>query len=159
MPSTPAIERFITDADAMQRLIEPLSTKELLATPVAGTWSLQALVLHVLDSDLIATHRMKRIIAEEMPLLISYDETAFAKSLFYERLDLKLAADLFALNRRQMGEILRAAPAEAMARWGVHNQRGKVTLGEFVDLYVHHVEHHMKFAREKLVAMGRAVHV
>ena len=109
MPTTPAIEKFIADAGILRRLVEPLSSKEMLAKPVAGTWSLQTLVEHVLDSDLIATHRMKRIIAEDRPLLISYDETAFAASLGYERLDAKLAAELFDLNRRQMGEILRAA--------------------------------------------------
>ncbi|MGQ0628280.1 MAG: DinB family protein [Phycisphaerales bacterium] len=154
-----AVERFIADASALVRLVEPLSREELLAHPVPGTWSLQTLVLHVLDSDLIATHRMKRVIAEERPLLISYDETAFAQRLGYDRLDARLAADLFRLNRLQTGEILRTAPETAFARVGVHNQRGLVTLAEFVALYVHHVEHHFVFARAKLLALGRTPHV
>ncbi len=153
------IDRFISDADALNKLVAPRARADLLAHPIEGTWSLQTLVQHVLDSDLIATHRMKRIIAEDKPLLLSYDENAFAQSLGYEKLDTKLAAELFRLNRLQMGEILKAVPAPAFERWGVHNQRGKVTLADMVSLYVNHVEHHFKFAREKLKALGRTVHI
>lgn len=153
------VRRFIDGADALAKLVKGLTREQLLATPVPGKWSLQTLALHVLDSDLIATHRMKRVIAEDMPLLISYDETAFAKSLHYEAADVQLAAELFRLNRIQVGQILTKLPDSAFERAGVHNQRGKVTLGEFVRLYVGHVEHHMVFAREKLRALGVPVTV
>ena len=153
------VEEFIKGADALNRLLSPLSREDLLSHPVPGTWSLQTLIIHIMDSDLIATHRMKRIIAEENPLLISYDENAFAKSLFYDSLDASLAAETFRVNRLQMGEILRQVDDSTFARCGIHNQRGKVTLGEFVDLYVHHVEHHFVFARAKLKALGKPIHI
>jgi len=151
------VVRFIADADKLHKLLAGLTRDDLLAHPVPGTWSLQTLLIHVLDSDLIATHRMKRIIAEEKPLLISYDEDAFARSLNYERLDPSLAAELFRINRLQMGEILRTLPAEAFSRWGVHNQRGKVTLLQLVEDYTNHVEHHFTFARQKLKALNKPV--
>jgi hypothetical protein len=37
-----------------------------------------------MDSDLIATDRIKRMIAEDNPQLIGYDENKFVQSLFYE---------------------------------------------------------------------------
>jgi hypothetical protein len=151
------VDRFVADAGKLHALIKGLAPEDLVSHPIPGTWSLQTLVLHVLDSDLIATHRMKRIIAEERPLLISYDETAFAASLYYERLDAPLAAELFRVNRLQMGQILRCLPEETFTRWGVHNQRGKVTLGQLVEDYTQHVEHHFAYAREKLKALGRPV--
>jgi hypothetical protein len=153
------VDKFLADAPKLLTLIDGLSPAELTATPVPGKWSLQTLVAHVVDSDLIATHRMKRIIAEDNPLLIAYDEDKFAANLFYDRLDLKLTAELFRLNRLQMGQILRRLPDAAFSRKGVHNQRGLVTLGEVVKMYTHHVEHHMTFAREKLKALGKPVAV
>lgn len=153
------VEKFIAGADSLNRLLVGLSREDLLAHPVPGTWSLQTLIIHVMDSDLIATHRMKRIIAEDVPLLISYDENAFAANLHYEHLDAALAAETFRINRVQMGQILRRCDDAAFARIGVHNQRGKVTLGEMVEMYVRHVDNHFVFARAKLKALGKPITV
>ncbi len=149
------VAKFVADADTLHAIVRGLTREQLVSFPVPGTWSLQQLVAHVLDSDLIAVHRMKRIIAEELPLLISYDETAFALRLNYQELDTVTVCDLFRLNRVHMGEILRHLPDATFERCGVHNQRGKVSLREMLEMYVHHVEHHLKFAREKRTRLGK----
>jgi uncharacterized damage-inducible protein DinB len=149
------IEKYANQADVLTRWTSGLSPAELTGFPVPGTWSIQQLVMHMLDSDLIATHRMRRIAAEEMPLLISYDETLFAKNLDYQHADVKLACDLFALNRKFTSAFLRQLPEASFARAGVHNQRGKVTIADFVQIYVHHVEHHEPFLIEKRRVLGK----
>lgn len=116
---------------------------------------MRQLVIHMLDSDLAAGHRMKRIAAEHMPLLIAYDETAFANTL-YQSLDVVLVCDLFRLNRLHTGEVLRSLPDAAFQRSGIHNQRGRLTLAEMVALYVHHMDHHAPFASAKRTALGLA---
>ena len=150
-----AIDRFAAGAAVPSAWIRGLSAAEIDAFPVPGTWSIRQLVLHVLDSDLIAVHRMKRIIAESNPLLIGYDETAFAKHLGYERMDAGAACECFRLNRDLMTQILRGLPEEAFARSGVHNERGKVTLLELVLMYEGHLTHHLKFLKEKRAKLGK----
>lgn len=150
-----AIERFAAGASTPATWIRGLSSADLSAFPVPGTWSIQQLVHHVLDSDLIAAHRMKRIIAEESPLLIGYDETLFAKRLGYERMDVGAACECFRLNRELMAQILRGLPEAAFERSGIHNERGKVTLGEMVEMYVEHLTHHEKFVKEKRGKLGK----
>lgn len=149
------VRRFRDGAEALHPNIDGLTEHQLDSHPVPGTWSVRELVIHVMDSDLIATHRMKRIVAEELPLLISYDETAFAQKLYGPHLSARLACDLFRFNRLHTAEMLEKLPDEAFAREGVHNQRGKVTLREMVGMYVHHVDHHLKFAKEKLARLGK----
>ena len=121
---------------------------------MAGTWSIQQIVLHLMDSDLIASDRMKRIIAEENPTIIGYNETAFATKLFYDKLDPFAAAEIFKRNREMTAAILRHLPAAAFGRVGTHNERGKVTLKEMVETYVQHLEHHLKFLRHKRQLLG-----
>jgi uncharacterized damage-inducible protein DinB len=157
--STAAIAQFRERGDIIHRLTRGLTDADLVAFPVAGTWSLKQLCVHLLDSDIAATHRMKRIIAEETPLLIAYDETAFARSLFYHEMDMGIVAELFRHNRLHMSEVLERLPSEAFARCGVHNQRGKVTLLQMVEMYVQHVDHHLVFARAKLAALGKQITV
>lgn len=153
------LDRFASGADLLHAVLDGLSETELNAPPpqgAPGLWTLKQIVVHTMDSDLIAAHRMKRIIAEEKPpLLIGYDETAFAKGLYYEQLSARLAADTYRTNRLLLVEILRRLPEDAFKRWGVHNERGAVTLAELVNLYAWHTEHHVGFAREKRRLMGK----
>lgn len=154
-----SVERFISQAQTLHGLVKGLSPADLDAVPIPGKWSLRTLAIHLMDSDAFCLGRMKRIIAEDNPLLIAYDENAFASALGYSRLDITLCCELFRVGRLHMGQILRPLPPEAFSRVGVHNQYGKMTLLQLVDGYVRHVDHHMAFAREKLRALGRPVEV
>lgn len=150
-----AIERYARQAGAMKAWIAGLSAQDVDAFPVPKTWSVRQLVVHMVDSDLAATHRMRRIVAEETPLLIAYDETKFCNTPVLMGVDLAQSAALFELNRLWNASWLRALPVEAFARPGVHNQRGKVSLYDFVRIYGDHVEHHETFLKAKRTALAK----
>lgn len=149
------IDRYIAGADVPAHAIAGLTKTELLAKPVPGTWSIQQIVLHLLDSDLIASDRMKRVAAEDHPTLIGYNETLFANKLYFDDLDTSLACELFAKNRRLTYEILKRLPDAAFARTGFHNESGEITLEYLVKTYVQHLDHHLKFIREKRAMLGK----
>lgn len=149
------IDRYADGPASLRDAVADLGPADLDAFPVPGTWSIRQIVAHLVDSDLIASHRMKRVAAEENPLLIGYDESAFARSLSYEGEPLGELLDLFALNRAQTARILRALPDETFGRRGVHNERGIVRLGQLVGDYAEHLEHHLRFVREKRALLGR----
>jgi len=151
----PLIDRYAAGGAEPAGAIRGLSAADLDAIPVPGTWSIRQIVVHLLDSDLAATHRMKRIAAEELPLLIAYDETALAGQGFYAALDVNRCCELFALHRAHTAEFLRALPDAAFERRGVHNQSGIVTLGGLVETYVWHLEHHLGFLRRKRAMLGK----
>ncbi|HZW09692.1 MAG TPA: DinB family protein [Phycisphaerales bacterium] len=148
------IDRYEAGAEVPARAIVGLTPAQLDAHPIQGTWSIRQIIVHLLESELAAIHRMRRIAGEERPLLISYDESALASNLLYEREDLRAVTDLFADLRRWHAAWLRRMPDGAFDRKGVHNQRGLVGLGEMVGMYVDHLEHHMKFVHEKKVLLG-----
>ena len=149
------VERYAQGAELPARAIAGLTREELLAFPVPGTWSIQQIVLHLMDSDLVAVDRMKRIIAMERPLLIGYDETAFGQKLSYDKADVRMAAEAFRLNRLMLVPVLRGLPAEAWDRFGIHNERGKLTLAEMVQGYCEHLEHHLRFLYRKREMLGK----
>ena len=149
------IERYASGAILPAKAIEGMSKSDLLAAPVPGRWSTQQVIMHLMDSDLIGADRMKRVIAEERPLLLRYDESAFARSLFYDRLDAALACEVFEKNRRLMAAVLRLLPDDAFTRTGVHSERGLETLGDLVTGYADHLDHHLRFIQEKRRALGK----
>ena len=149
------IEQYANGANALAEAVKGLSPADFLATPVPNTWSIAQIVMHLMDSDLIASDRMKRVIAEENPAIIGYNETAFATKLFYEKQEVALAAEIFRLNRQSTAIMLRNLSDATFARVGTHNERGKLTLADLVASYAQHLEHHMRFLRHKRQLLGK----
>lgn len=157
MDTNTLIAAYESRSPLVRTAVAGLTAAQLSRPASPGTWSIQQVVVHLLDSDLAATHRMRRIAAEELPLLIAYDESAFVAALKYERSDLVEVLDLFELNRRFTARWLRTLAPEAFDRAGVHNQRGKVTLRDMVAGYVQHVDHHLQFVAGKRAAVSGTI--
>ncbi|HVX86782.1 MAG TPA: DinB family protein [Phycisphaerae bacterium] len=153
--SRAAVEAYAAGAGYVREAIAGLGADDFRAVPVAGTWSIGQIVIHLMDSDLIASDRMKRVIAEENPTLVGFDEAAFARNLFYEKQDPQVAAEIFRMNRELTAVVLRSVPESAFKRVGTHNERGCVTLGGLVELYVGHLNHHLGFIRHKRQLLGK----
>lgn len=148
------IEEYERGGQALARAIDGLTPQDLLAPPPAdvpglGTWTIQQVVIHLMDSDLIWTARMKSIIAEEHPTILGYDQSKFAANLFYELQDAQRAVRIFDLNRIMFAKVLRKLPDSAFGRTGMHNERGEITLDAALQGMVQHVAHHVDFIRLK----------
>src|SRR5438874_13423043 len=108
------IEHYAAGGEKLSLAIRGLTREDLVALPPldanVGRWSIQQVVIHCMDSDLIATDRLKRMIAEENPSLIGYDENKFVQNLFYDAQPADLAVQIVDLNRRVFVEVLRQLP-------------------------------------------------
>jgi hypothetical protein len=149
------IDQYTNAGEKLRLSVRGLTEEDLKNFPVPGTWSIQQIILHLMDSDLINADRMKRIIAEDNPTLIGYDETRFTKNLFYHDQQAEEAVTIFDLNRKNFAAILRKIPAEAFDRVGTHNEVGKWNLSQWLKRTVDHFEHHLKFIHEKRAKMGK----
>jgi uncharacterized damage-inducible protein DinB len=149
------IEQFESGGPKLKAAIAGLTDDDLHAHPIPGTWSIQEIVIHLQDSDAVAIDRMKRIIAEENPLVIGYDENKYVSNLFYAEQSALDAAEQVDLSRKQFARVLRRLGESAWSRTGVHNERGKMTLLEMLGLFTKHLEHHLKFAHEKRAKLGK----
>jgi hypothetical protein len=150
----PIIDRFLAGGQTLRRAVAGMTREQLLSRPVPGKWSTLEVVCHLADSEMAWAHRIKCVIAEDRPLLIGYDESRFAAGLAYHERDLEEELTLFEQMRGQMARILRALPAVAWSRVGVHSERGLITLEQQVKVLADHVPHHLKFIREKRQVLG-----
>jgi uncharacterized damage-inducible protein DinB len=148
------IHAFLDGPLQVNRVVSDLTAEQLQARPVPGRWSTLEVVCHLVDSDQAWCHRMKRVIAEERPLIIGYDETRFASTLSYEQHDLQEELALLEGMRRQMARILSGLPDETWSRTCVHTERGLMTLEEMLEAEVEHIPHHVRHVLEKRKALG-----
>ena len=149
------IELYAAGGAELVKAYWGLSHAHLHAKQPDGSWTLHQIAIHMLDSDLIGSDRMKRIACMELPLLCGYDETAFSKLPGTSQLNPFLACDLFQKNRDMTATILHALPDVAFQRVGIHTESGKVSLAEMIDKYIDHLRHHLLFIAKKRASLER----
>ena len=150
------IDEFANSGAKLRKAVAGLSTSQCKIRCEPGKWSVLEIVVHLADSDAIAIDRMKRILIEDNPTLLYADETAYVDKLFTHDQVLEDALDLIEIGRTQFARVLRKLPAEAFQRVGTHNKRGPLSLGQFVEDYIKHIDHHITFIdgkRERLQAV------
>lgn len=149
------IDAYEAGGEQLRQGVAGLTREDLLARPIAGTWSIQEIVIHLMDSDLIGIDRMKRIAAQDKPLLLAYDENAFVRNLNYDLLPVNEAVSVLDMSRKMFALQLRAMKPEAFDRKGVHNETGMVTLGEQLKKYTEHLTYHLGFVHKKRKLLGK----
>jgi len=153
------IEQYANGGDKLSLAIRGLTPEDLRCPPDpdwnAGKWTIQQVVIHAVDSDLVCSDRLKRMIAEDNPTLIGYDENKFAANLFYDEQPAEQAIALLDANRKLFTIVLRKLPAKAWERKGTHNERGTLTVAGYLKSTVDHLEHHINFIHKKRAKMGK----
>jgi hypothetical protein len=151
------IDRFAAGADVPARAIKGLTRKELHTLPpgAPGLWTIHQIMVHLMDSHVVMGTRVKRIVAEDKPLITAYDESKWTANLHYETVDTAQACEMFRLNQRMIADLLKQLPDQAFNREGVHTERGLIKLGPMVQGYIEHLDHHMKFVRAKRKLLGK----
>src|SRR4051794_1804463 len=99
MSRSELIEHYARGGEQLPLAIRGLTREDLLAIPTnptaeTGKWSIQQVVCHIADSELVYADRMKRIIAEDNPTLQGFDENLWVKNLRYEDQSAEDAAQL-----------------------------------------------------------------
>jgi hypothetical protein len=148
------VDAYLDGPRAVRRVVSDLTAQQLQARPIPDRWSTMEVVCHLVDSEQAWCHRMKRVIAEERPLIVGYDESRFTAELDYAKHDLEEELVLLESMRRQMARILSGMGEEAWSRTCVHTERGLMTLKEMLEAEVEHIPHHIRHVEEKRKALG-----
>jgi len=142
------LERFRRGPELVATAMTGAAGSELDFTPAADKWSLRQIVAHLADSEIVAADRFRRIIAEDKPTLIWYDQDAWAKNLDYQRRKTSESIETFRRLRAENYELIKDLPAETFERVGNHSQRGPITLLQHLELMAAHAESHARQIRE-----------
>jgi len=144
-PLSDLLERFRRGPDLVAAVITGAAGAELDFVPSPEKWSIRQILAHLADSEIVCSDRFRRVIAENNPTLVAYDQDAWTARLGHRRRKTKDSLDLFRRLRAENYELMKDLPEAAFARTGNHTERGTVTLQ---DLIVDDTEHHEKHAQQ-----------
>lgn len=151
------IDSYLDGPKLLRKAVTGMTRDQLLARPVAGKWSTLEVVCHLADFEPIYADRMKRVLAEVKPTLMSGDPDKFAAALRYHDRDLGEELAIIESVRGQMAKILRSCKPEDFSRVGIHNEAGPRTLEQLLTSITEHIPHHVPFIEAKRRALGLPV--
>src|SRR5579871_5633932 len=94
-----------------------ITERELDSVPAREDWTPRQVVHHLADSETISSIRLRRLLMEDDPLIMAYDERAYAEGLHYDRpIDTSLA--VLRAVRENNATLLDRLDEEAWARAG-----------------------------------------
>lgn len=154
MNTSALIDQYLAGPAQLRKAIAGMTRDQLAARPVPGKWSTLEVICHIADFEPVYADRMKRVIAEEGPLLLSGDPDKFQARLAYSNRDADEELTLIATVRSQMARILKTLPEPDFARTGKHSADGPLSLATLLERITNHIPHHVKFVEEKRRALG-----
>src|SRR5215208_979740 len=79
------LERYRRGPELIASALTGAAGSEVDFRPAPQKWSVRQIVAHLSDSELVAAERMRRIIAEDNPQIVAYDQNKWAENLDYSR--------------------------------------------------------------------------
>jgi uncharacterized damage-inducible protein DinB len=137
------IKAYVSGYAMLHEAIEGLTEEALRYKPAADAWSIHQIIIHLTDSEMSSTSRLKKVLAEDEPTLMSFDQNAWANNLGYDVLDREQYLLLFNLLRSSMLTILDNLTREQSERVGVYVDGKRFTFKQLLEYRVEHVRSHL----------------
>ena len=135
------LDQFRTGYADVEAAIAGATDADLDHPAPDGGWTAREVVHHLADSEGIAYIRLRRLIAEDDPLIQGYDEPEYARRLHYDRPITSSLAVLRAVRAASLELLESLTPAE-WDRHGTHSESGPYPVDRWLEIYAGHSHDH-----------------
>ena len=133
------------DAPAkLASLIDGLSASELAWRPAPERWSIQELVAHLADDELVGGYRIRLILSSPGTAIQAFDQEVWARTGRYDRIDVRSSLEMFRILREANLALLRSLTPEEWNMAGMHAERGAESIRDIAMYYAGHDINHFK---------------
>lgn len=133
-----AISKYVAATNSVD---EALSQGSDLDKRAPEGWSARMVVHHLADSETSSYSRLRSLLGEKTPpTLMGYDEGnwAITPALGYETSDIKNSLAVYKAVRASSADVLNRISVSDLAKEGIHSERGKYTLEDWLRIYSKH---------------------
>jgi len=142
------IERYKEGPNVVAQALEDITGNELDRRPARDDWTPREVVHHLADSEMTSAIRLRRLLAEDEPIIVGYDEAEFARRLFYGDRPIQAALDAFRASRQTTAEILERLTDDQWTRSGTHTESGPYGVETWLEIYAAHAHDHAEQIRK-----------
>ena len=146
------IEQYAAGPARLKAALETAPEEARKWRPATGEWSVHEVICHCADSEANAALRIRYLAVEPDPLIVGYDQEAWAVELDYHSRPLEPALAVVDAMRANTLPLIRALPDAAWERAGTHTESGRYTAEDWLRIYAAHLEEHAQQIERNLAA-------
>jgi uncharacterized damage-inducible protein DinB len=137
------ITQFLEGYEQLTKAIEGLSPEQMKLVIEEGKWTIYENVIHVVDAELVYAERIKRVIAEDAPVFLPFDQDLWTTQLNYHQSNIKDYLELFRLTRVTVASLLQEQDPSI---WEKRGRKGaeEITLKQLIEALIDHVQNHVR---------------
>jgi len=107
-----------------------------------GKWTARQLLFHIADAESVILDRVRRSLADDKPLVWSFDQDDWSAVLVTPKRDLRKAAELFTASLDSVIDLVAIVDPTRFERPVVHNEAGKMKAADWINGAARHANHH-----------------
>jgi hypothetical protein len=136
------IDQYARGAARVTEALAKVPREALKWRPAEGKWSAHEVVVHCADSETNAALRIRYLVAEKEPLIVGYDQEAWARLFDYHAQPLEDALAATTAARSRTVPLLRSMSEADWKKAGRHTESGPYTADDWLRIYAAHLEGH-----------------
>jgi hypothetical protein len=136
------ISQYEAGYDEVAKSLEGFPADKLAMNPLPGKWSACEIVQHLADSEMNSAIRLRRLLAEDRPVIHAYDQDDYARRLKYNERDMTPALESLRSSRATTAQLLALMSDEDWKREGWHPESGLYSAERWLEIYAAHAHNH-----------------
>lgn len=138
---TQHVARYALGADDLDDSLRDMTPEDLDRRPAPDAWTAREIVHHLADSETMAATRLRRLVADDEPVIHGYDEPVWAERLHYDR-PIETSISLVRAVRAASLDLLRSLTPAEWDRTGTHTESGPYSVDRWLEIYADHTHDH-----------------
>jgi uncharacterized damage-inducible protein DinB len=129
--------------ERLVRLVRGLSRAQLRRRPAPGKWSINEIVAHLSETELVGGYRIRAILGRNGTPIQAFDQDVWARAGRYQQRDTRRSLALFRALREANLALFRSLSPRQWKQYGMHSERGKETVAHIVRMFAGHDINHL----------------
>jgi len=135
-------------AGQLAELIAGVPAENLYKRPAPDKWSVAEILAHLSEAEIGSSWRYRQMIEHDGSVLLSYDQDLWESLGAYSSRDAKKSLQLFQLLREANLQMFDRLSPEQWQRYGMHIERGRMSVGDLARLVAGHDINHIEQIRK-----------
>ncbi len=138
------VEQYARGPERVRAALATAPREALQWRPDPRRWSVHEIVVHCADAETNAALRIRYLLAEKEPLIVGYDQDAWARLFDYHSQPLEESLLVAAAARERTVPLLRRMTEADWAKAGRHTESGAYSAEDWLRVYAAHLEGHAR---------------
>ncbi|HYA89540.1 MAG TPA: DinB family protein [archaeon] len=127
----------------IEKLLKGKSAAKLRKRPAPDKWSIQEIVAHLADTEIVGGWRMRLILGSPGTPITAFDQDTWVASGHYDKRDPRKCLEQFRVLREANLALLKSLTPEQWKHHGMHSERGEETIEHIVRMFAGHDLNHI----------------